>query len=376
MAGNKGQASRLAYIDNLRALMIIFVVLVHTAVTYSGLGSWYYKENESVDFVSTLFFALCLSLTQAYFMSLLFMNSGYFVPGSLEAKGTGRFISGRICRLGIPLIVYMFIINPVCVKLSHPEVEMANYYLQGIKSLNFISWTGPLWFAQVLLIFTFIYVLFKKAFGNFSLNIKFDISVKNVLLLVFIITVVAFAARLAFPIGTDVANLQLGYFSAYIIMFCAGIVSYRYGIFDLIDYKMGKRWFAAAFMVGLPLWMFLMFFGGPAQGIFLINGGLNWQAFVYALWESFFCVAVIIGLIGIFKHKYNRQSSFQKFLSDNAFGVFVFHAPILISVSILLKRHQLYPILKFLIISSIAVTASFIFSSLIRRIGFLRKIFS
>lgn len=39
MEGKKRQGSRLAYIDNLRALMIIFVVMIHTAVTYSGFGS-------------------------------------------------------------------------------------------------------------------------------------------------------------------------------------------------------------------------------------------------------------------------------------------------------------------------------------------------
>jgi hypothetical protein len=42
MKGQTVNTSRMAYIDNLRALMIIFVVMVHTGVTYSGLGSWYY----------------------------------------------------------------------------------------------------------------------------------------------------------------------------------------------------------------------------------------------------------------------------------------------------------------------------------------------
>ena len=30
---------RLLYIDNLRLLMIVFVVIMHLAVTYSGFGS-------------------------------------------------------------------------------------------------------------------------------------------------------------------------------------------------------------------------------------------------------------------------------------------------------------------------------------------------
>ncbi len=36
---------RLLYIDNLRVLMIVFVIVQHLAVTYSGFGSWYYKEG-------------------------------------------------------------------------------------------------------------------------------------------------------------------------------------------------------------------------------------------------------------------------------------------------------------------------------------------
>jgi glucans biosynthesis protein C len=36
------QKNRLAYIDNLKALTIILVIIVHAAVTYSGIGSWYH----------------------------------------------------------------------------------------------------------------------------------------------------------------------------------------------------------------------------------------------------------------------------------------------------------------------------------------------
>ncbi len=168
----------------------------------------------------------------------------------------------------------------------------------------------------------------------------------------------------------------MGYFSAYVIMFALGIISYRCGIMDRIDYNTGRRWFAASLIIGVPLWVVIILFGGPAKGIWLINGGLNWQALAYAFWESFVCVATIIGLINIFKHRYNKQNSFQKFLSDNAFGVFVFHAPLLISISVLFKGIELHPLLKFVMISFIALPTSFIFSYLIRRAGFLRKIFS
>lgn len=39
------QQHRLYYFDNLKILMVIFVVVMHAAVTYSGNGRWYYNER-------------------------------------------------------------------------------------------------------------------------------------------------------------------------------------------------------------------------------------------------------------------------------------------------------------------------------------------
>ncbi len=376
MNGNTVKSSRLAYIDNLRALMIIFVVMVHTAVTYSGIGMWYYVENQGIDLASAFFLAMFLSFTQAYFMALLFMLAGYFIPTSLNKKGTKRFIYDRMFRLGIPVLVYIFLLHPVCVMMSHPEVNIVEYYLHGIVSFDFVSWSGPLWFALLLLIFTCVYVLIRKIFQRFHPQSEFNITTQNVLLVISLIATIAFIIRIVFPIGTAVINLQFSFFSAYIIMFTIGIMGYRHGLFERIDYKTGKRWFIVSFVIGLPFWVVLILFGGPLDGIFLINGGLNWQAFAYALWESFFCVTMIIGLIGIFRNRFNSQSSFQRFLSDNAFGVYVFHAPILIGITTVMKAVTFYPLMKFVIISILAVSTSFIFSYIVRKVRFLRRIFS
>ena len=81
---------RLAWIDNLRIMVIITVVFLHSAVTYSGMGGWYYKEGADIGKMNTIFFAFFLTFTQAYFMSLLFMVSGYFSRKSLGRKSAWR----------------------------------------------------------------------------------------------------------------------------------------------------------------------------------------------------------------------------------------------------------------------------------------------
>ena len=368
--------NRLPWIDNLRALMIILVVMVHAGVTYSGIGSWYYVENKNIGLGSSIFFAFFQGFNQAYFMSLLFMIAGYFTQRSLTTKSTGKFVSSRLSRLGIPLIIYIFFIHPLYVKLIKPNLDLIKFYQTGIINLSFLSWTGPTWFLEALLIFSLIYTALFKTTLYSKINIPFGLKTINVIILILFITIFAFFTRLFLPIGSDVMNLQLEYFPAYIVMFTFGIFAYNHNIFEQIDHRAGKKWILTSIVVGIPLWMLVIFFSGATKGEMLIFGGLNWPAFFYALWESFFCLTFILGIAGIFRERFNEQNTIQKFITDNAFGVFVFHAPVLITVSLLLKSIILSPVIKFFMISTVVIPLTFILSWPIRRIKPFRKIFS
>ncbi|NLW49074.1 MAG: acyltransferase, partial [Firmicutes bacterium] len=76
--------------------------------------------------------------------------------------------------------------------------------------------------------------------------------------------------------------------------------------------------------------MVMMLGGGATESMAPYNGGLYWQSAAYAFWESFFCVGVCLGLLVLFREKYNTQGKLSRFLSENAFGVYVFHTPILV----------------------------------------------
>jgi fucose 4-O-acetylase-like acetyltransferase len=97
--------SRLFFVDNIRVLLTILVVLFHVMIIYAGTGSWYYTEGRE-DFITGALGAWFITVTQAYFMGLFLLISAYFVPGSYDRKGAGRFLKDRLIRLGIPLVVY------------------------------------------------------------------------------------------------------------------------------------------------------------------------------------------------------------------------------------------------------------------------------
>jgi glucan biosynthesis protein C len=86
-------------------------------------------------------------------------------------------------------------------------------------------------------------------------------------------------------------------------------------------------------------------------------------------------VAICVGLLAISREKWNTQGEVGKFLSDNAFAVYVFHPPIVILIARATVELHWPPLVKALMLTGLAATASFAASALfLRRIPLLRGI--
>ncbi len=375
---------RLDYMDNLRSLVIILVVLQHLAVTYSSLGSWYYMDGVPLSLAETAVFGYYQSFVQGFFMGFLFLLSGYFVRASYNKKGFMGFVCERLKRLGIPALIYMLVINPfilyVQLDLSwvRPKPSFFSFYLDHLANFDFLSGSGPLWFAIALLVFSVIYALVRliKGPGKKAAELKRPLySSKNVVFLIFIIALLAFLTRTVQPVGTSVMNMQLCYFAQYICLFAVGIVLGKHKGFDTIGYRSGIRWLLSATPPAFLCWAVIMLFGGALEGDLSYNGGFTWQSAAFALWESFIAVAVSVGLVVLFREKLNRKNKLAAVLADNSFAVYMFHAPVIIAAAQLAAPLTLPPIVKFLLLAVICVPLCFAVCQLIiRKIPLLNKV--
>src|SRR5580704_7332990 len=150
-------AQRDLYIDRLRSVMTVLVILHHTAITYGAPGGWFWTELKPSAAPSSLLLTLFVSTNQAYFMGFFFMLAGYFTPSSLERKGYARFIGDRFLRLGLPLLAFGLIVGPLTAAIV--TASQGDGFWPTFAALyhrrEFIN--GPLWFAQALLIFVLCY---------------------------------------------------------------------------------------------------------------------------------------------------------------------------------------------------------------------------
>ncbi|UCF98812.1 MAG: acyltransferase family protein [Spirochaetaceae bacterium] len=372
---------RFVYLDHLKIFLTLLVLAFHAAITYGGEGSWFFEE-EGASFVTSAFFTALTSLCQAFFMGLFFFIAGFFTLPSIQKKGPGRFLRARFLRLGIPLIVFFFLLSPLS--------EYPRYYLEQPAPLTFIPFiinsyrhfsslgTGPLWFVQSLLVFSILTVVL-YSISPFSTDWKNKSTVTSTYRIIpapgfflllaagVLLGLITFAVRLKFPINAAVSNLQFGTFPQYIAFFIFGIFINRRGIIDRLIDSSNKLWRYVSLLciVFQPV---VLIAGGALEGdISVFLGGSNWQALAYALWEQIAGIAFSLTLLRIFKRRFNSSTRFSELLSANAYTVYVVHAPVLVWLAYLALRITWPPALKFLLLFSIGAGVCLLLGQLLLR---------
>jgi surface polysaccharide O-acyltransferase-like enzyme len=168
-------------------------------------------------------------------------------------------------------------------------------------------------------------------------------------------------------------NLQLPFFAQYIALFIVGLVAYRKNWLRNLPDKTGRFWLVIALILIL-LWVPMMFANGAVNGNVFQKGGWHWQSLVYALWESFLCISMCIGLIYTFRRYLNCQNRVNGFMIPNAYTAYLIHAPIITILALALQNVTLYPLLKWAIMAVVAVPICFGLSGLIRKIPYTDRV--
>jgi surface polysaccharide O-acyltransferase-like enzyme len=138
---------------------------------------------------------------------------------------------------------------------------------------------------------------------------------------------------------------------------------------------MGRLWLGIGLLLILAVFPALFVSGGAMSGdISAFLGGFHWQCFGYSVWEQFTCVGMIIGLLSLFRKRFNRQAPVSKAMSASAYTAYIIHAPVVVCVGIALRNISLYPLLKFALAAVIAVPLCFALANFIRQLPLARRI--
>jgi peptidoglycan/LPS O-acetylase OafA/YrhL len=351
---------RTFFIDRLRVVLTALVILHHTAITYGGSGGWFYREVRDGGTPTSLLLTVFCAVNQAFFMGMFFLLAGYFTPASLARKGVRQFLQERLLRLGIPLLLFGFVLGPLAVALaaSSAGAPFGQRWVGLLSQGRFVI--GPLWFAWALLLFALAFVAWRRVQPEPLADAGRPLpSSMSWLLAALAVGAAALAIRQVVPVGENVLGLQLGYFASYVFLFALGCSASSYRWLERVERQQAKRWRSVT-LAAIPLLFVAAAFAGALDGKPVnFNSGLGLPAVVYAFWEPFVAWGVIASLLVLFRDRFNTPSPAWQRWGAQAYGAFIVHAPILVGLSVALAGWAVPPALKFAVVGAGAIVASF-----------------
>jgi fucose 4-O-acetylase-like acetyltransferase len=369
---------RLIFLDNIKVLFAILVIFTHVRVTYGGEGWWYYIEPlpDTVDTFTLIFFYMTAGFAgifQASLLGLFFLMGAYFTPKSYDRKGVAAFWKERLVRLGIPVLLYTLVINPIIFYLLRaggfePMIFDPRFQTNSFIEyyLSFLTVFTITWFLVVLLIFTAIYTILRQIAKSkwIQQRIPKELLIPKyiyLLLLAIGLGFLSFLVRLVFSI-IDTEVLPFAYMIQYFLMFSVGIIAYRYGWFEKMTRRHVKVWAITIFVTVMLFFTYFFVVVGVDSDFSVFFGGPNINALIFALVDNIACMGMIFVLIKIFYAKFNKQGKLLQNLGDSSFHMYLIHPFVVIPVSLGFAFVPLSPVIKLAIVFPVSVILCYLIS--------------
>lgn len=351
-------SQRLAYLDNLKTVLIVTIIAAHAAFSYVAT-SWQFGGLSAADIGQALV-SLVLTVGGAFAMGTFFLMAGLLAAKSLAHRGFRTFVRDRLLRLGVPYLLLIPIIWPVVNYLlnhigsSGSGESLWSYWGRQLVHLN----SGALWFILVLLFYSIAYAAWRTV-RPYSAR-KGALRPVHLVVLAASIGLTTFAIRTILPMDSEqFLNVHLWQWPQCLFMFWFGAICGERGwLTGLPD-----RWWYRAGLISLlavlcvPL---LLISGGALDGHNAVfKGGWHWQAFGAAGLEGILTVSATLWLLDYFRRRHNHQGDFARHLTRCAYAAYLVQFAALVALGLVMKSLDIPGIMKFLLVAPLAIVISF-----------------
>ena len=370
---------RVLFFDQIRALMIALVIAIHVvplAFTSGWIGVRVPTTGSPDTFfgVAGSFFAY---FCNTFFMFMLFLISGYFVPRSVHKKGIARYLKDRLLRIGVPFLVGLLLINNASVLLGRlsPSSPLAEL---SWNTLPFNS-VMALWFLVVLFIFDLLYCTWVSLRGN---RFSVDASVPTPQLHSWIISAFVLGILEVVMLGQKdlwVALVRsplngLGaqgmHIFTYAFLFFLGCKASFHQWLERLDSHLVVRWFRFSLALALCVLAIAL--------VLTFNGSMSSESgklvLLSALLSPFMGWGIIAYLLLWFQHNEHRCGQWLATAGVDSFGAYVIHSLVLVIVLMTIGFIGLNHWLVALSASVLGISISFGITHQLRRIPFVARV--
>jgi glucan biosynthesis protein C len=348
---NSVASARVTFMDNLRYLMVVLVILYHAVAAYAIVAPHWTVHD------TTMFAAdIIRELFDVFMMPILFFAAGYFASTSLEKKGVWEFLKDKVKRILIPWALAVLIVAPLAlydqpVKPIQPFWKYWLWYLGQFEirlrytqtpvgsTTQMIYWFLSLLFA-FFLISALVYALMSKRRGTGIQPTAHKVESGNSVLVALgtfglLMSVAYFVLLLLVP---DSSWFTLYMFLEFQV---TRLVPYA-GAFAFGIYAQSRGWFNDGKPLGsLTLWgaisavltVVYLAFGQP---MFADTAGTavlsTWYLLVFAFLRSFLLLSLLVVFVSFGLRYWNHANKLDRQLAGTSYNIYLVHIFIVIAL--------------------------------------------
>lgn len=345
---------RKTYIDNIRWITVVLVVIYHVIYMFNGetqygvIGPFNSFQPQDVY----------QYIVYPWFMFLLFIVSGMSARFELDRKGEKGFIRRRMHKYLVPssigLVVFGWILGYYNMLISGAFDEMGQVPKPVLFIIMSLSGTGPLWYIQMLALFSVVLILIRKI----EKDKLYRVCAKSGVVVMLVLSVAVYGAA-------QIMNMPI-------------IVVYRFGIYGLgfllgyfvfshdeVMNRIEKYWWLFTGLAVISCVAFVVMYWGKSYPDHEVLDTLMCN--LYAWFGS-------LGILAFMKKWGNFENSFTKWMVRKSWGLYIFHyLPIAVSAWYLrLLVPSMPAAVVYLIVALSGFAGAYLLYEVISRIPVLR----
>jgi glucan biosynthesis protein C len=351
--------NRLVFVDVLRVALILLVIAHHAGQAYGPTGGEWPVDDPANSAWLGPFFAV----NAAFFMGLMFLLAGYFVPRSFDRKGTGRFLKDRSMRIGVPLAFFVLLVQMPLVYLNEEPRLSFSAFIQSLYDSGLQNAYIHLWFLGHLLLYSVAYVAWRLIADRRSNRSPRTWAVPShaaIIGFVVVLALITWVVRWWFPIDEwiplfNILATEPAHLPQYVILFTLGVLAYRGDWLRQLLTSTGMIWLGIGLVAAGALYAVNL--GAPDVWNDIVElGGRNRQSLLYSTWEAVICAGLSVGLIVLFRRVFRRTNRFFATLAVASLAAYILHWLIVVGIQSAIVDIDLPALAKFALVTAVGAT--------------------
>ncbi len=294
---------RILYLDNIRWATVLLVMFYHVIYMFNAVG----VLGGVGSFCEVQYQDGILYFIYPWFMLLLFIIAGMSARYSLKKLTEKEFLKSRTQKLLVPstigLFVYQWIVGYFNIKIGGGLEYMPSFLVYPI---SVISGVGPLWFAQLLWLFSLLLILLRKIDKNGHL-LALGRKCNFIVLLLFAFLIWGSSQILNMPVITTYR------FGIYLAAFLLGYFVFSH---DNVQETLEKMCLPML-LISIPM--------GIVYTIHYFGQNYADSAVLKTLFTNVYAWFMILTVLGCGRKWFNRQNRFCVYMTKASYGFYILH---------------------------------------------------